>query len=221
MSFSIRKSQSLSYNSMVPWIQAGIFQLCHLVHPVTCTLLSFSDLQTKHKIPKSLFYSDLHIKHFFATKTSRVTLDMPTEFELLCSRGPSEPHLISSIYKILHANPLLTENSHSYMRKWSHILQQPISLGECRKIWDSISKVSRCVAKKETAYKILMFWYRTTDFLLARKRTPSGHCWRCGLTLGTHYHIFWECSYLSGHRSTTSWKKSLPYPFLSTPNTFF
>lgn len=82
------------------------------------------------------------------------------------------------------------------MRKWSHILQRPISLGEWGKIWDSTSKVSRCVAQRETAYKILMSWYMTPDFLLARKLTSSGQCWRCGLSLGTHYHIFWECAAL-------------------------
>lgn len=118
---------------------------------------------------------------------------MPTEFELLCSKGPYEPHLILSIYKILHTAPPLIEHSHAYMRKWSRVLQWPISLGDWGKIWGSTSKVSRYVAQKETAYKILMFCYRIPDFLLARKLTPSGQCWRCGLSLGTHYHMFWEC----------------------------
>lgn len=72
--FNTEIPDSLSYDSMLPWTQAGIFQLRHLVHPVTRKLLSFSDLQSKHKIPKTLFYSFLQIKHFFITRTPQITL---------------------------------------------------------------------------------------------------------------------------------------------------
>ena len=191
---------SLSYDAMLPWTKAGVFQLRHLVHPVTRTFLTFSELQSKYKIPKNIFYF-LQIRHFISTRVPHLTLIMPTEFELLCFRGPYEPHLISTIYKILHDTPQITEHTHSYMRKWSHVLNRPISLPEWRNIWEATSKVSRCVAQKETAYKILMFWYRTPEFLLARKLTPSGQCWRCGSSLGTHYHIFWECPMITPYWS--------------------
>ena len=148
---------SLSYDSMLPWTRANIFQLRHLVHPITRTLLSFTDLQSKHKIPKSLFYSFLQIRHFFTSLSPLLTLSVPTDFELLCSRGPHELHQISTIYKILHSASPLSENTHLYMRKWSHILGKPISLRDWRRIWDATSRVSRCVGQKETAYKILMF----------------------------------------------------------------
>lgn len=135
------------------------------------------------KSRKNFFYSFLQIKDFFTTRTPQTTLDIPTDFELLCSRGPYESHLFSYIYKILHATPSITEQSHSYMWKWSHILHRLISLDEWRKIWDVTSKVSRCVAQKKTAYKILMFWYRTLEFLMTQKLTLSGQCWRCSSSL--------------------------------------
>lgn len=192
--FNPKIPDSLSYDSMLPWTQAGTFQLRHLVHPVTRKLLSFSDLQFKNKIPKILFYSFLQIKHFFITRTPQITLDVPTEFEMLCSRGP---HQVSTIYKILHMASPISKHSHSYMKRWSLILHRPISLVEWGKIWDANSKVSRCVVQRETAYKILMFWYRTPEFLAAHKLSPHSYCWRCSSYLGTHYHIFWECSIIT------------------------
>lgn len=187
---------SLSYEAMLPWTKAGIFQLRHIVHPITRKILTFSELQSKHGITRNLFYSFLQIQHFFSKKLPQLTLSIPTQFELTCSRGPHEPGLISTIYKILQETPPLTEHTHAYMRKWSHILDRPIALQEWREIWEATSKVSRCVTHKETADKVCMFWYRTPDFLLKHKLTTSGLCWRCGVSIGTHYHIFWDCPVL-------------------------
>lgn len=78
--------------------------------------------------------------------------------------------MISTIYKILHTASPFTEHGHSYMRRWSQVLYRSISLGEWGKIWDTTSKVSRFVA--QTAYKILMFWYRTPEFLVAQLVAP-------------------------------------------------
>lgn len=166
ITFNPEIPDSLSYDAMLPWTKAGIFQLRHLVNPVTRKLLTFNDLQSKYKIPKNLFYSFLQIQHFLSTKIPQLTLTIPTEFEMVCSRGPHDSHLISNIYKILHAASPVTEQTHTYMRKWSHILNRPIQLSEWKNIWESTSKTSRCVAQKETTYKILMFWYRTPEFLL-------------------------------------------------------
>lgn len=47
---------SLSYNCMLPWTQAGFFQLCPLVHPLTHEFLPFTDLQSKRQITKNIFY---------------------------------------------------------------------------------------------------------------------------------------------------------------------
>lgn len=79
------------------------------------------------------------------------------------------------------------------MRKWSQILQHDISLLDWESIWVSTSKISRCVSHKETAYKIIMFWYRTPALLHACNPTISRQCWRCNNAVGSHYHIFWEC----------------------------
>lgn len=154
---------SLSYSRRLPWTQAGVFQRCHLVHPVTHIFLSFSDLQSKLQILKSLFYSYLQIKHFLSVRSPDLSLAKPTNFELLCTQGPYESHLISSIYKILYEAIALTDSSHSYISKWVCILQQTISLSDWGRIWESSSKVSRCMLQKETAYKIIMFWNRTPD----------------------------------------------------------
>lgn len=111
----------------------------------------------------------------------------------MCARGPYEPHLISSIYRLLHEATPLTESSHSYMSKWSRLLQQPVSLVEWGKIWESSFKVSRCVVQRETTFKILLFWYRTPVILHARNPEASRQCWRCRNDIGTHYHIYGDC----------------------------
>lgn len=97
------------------------------------------------------------------------------------------------IYKILHDS----ESTHTYLKKWSHILQQPISLEDWGKIWESTSRTSRCVVQKETALKILLFWYRTPDFLHARNPEASSLCWRYQVSTGTRFHIFWEYPVIS------------------------
>lgn len=89
---------SLSYTRMLPWTQAGVFQLYHLAHPVTRVLLSLSDLQSKLQIPKSLFYSYLQIKYFLSVRSPGLSLAKPTSFKLLCTQDPYEHHLITSIY---------------------------------------------------------------------------------------------------------------------------
>lgn len=96
---------SLSYDRMLAWTQAGIFQLRQLVNPVIQHFLSFSDLK-KHQSPKTLFYSYLQFRHFFSSRSPSLSpslsLEKPSDFELLCARGPYEPQLISAIYKIQH-----------------------------------------------------------------------------------------------------------------------
>lgn len=106
------------------------------------------------------------------------------------------------------------ELTHNYMKKWSRILQRPISLLDWGKIWESASKFSRCVVQKETAIKILLFWYRTPDLLHARNPTTSNICWRCSESIGSHFHIFWDCPLIGPY-----WTKiqDLLQTLLSTP----
>lgn len=110
-----------------------------------------------------MFYSYLHFKHYLATLSPSLTLPKPIAFELICSQGPHQLYLISVIYQLLHEASPLTGDLHTYMRKWSHIVQQPITLSCWDKILSSTSKVSRCVAQRETAFKVLLFWYRTPE----------------------------------------------------------
>lgn len=151
---------------MYPWSRAGVFQLRNLVHSVTRKLFSFEELHNKFEIPKKRFFSYLQIKlFFFCSKSSSLSLEKPTACKLLCAQGPCQPGLISSIYKILHESTPLRDVSHTYMQKWSKIIQTPLSLPQWQRIWDSISKASRCMEQRDTAYKILLFWYRTPEVL--------------------------------------------------------
>lgn len=79
------------------------------------------------------------------------------------------------------------------MQKWAKIILTPLSLPQWQRIWDSISKASRCVEQRETPFKILMFWYRTLEVLHKFDPSIPQTFWRCLKDIGTHYHIFWDC----------------------------
>lgn len=100
-----------------------------------------------------------------------MTLDKPTPFELLCAQGPYQTH-------------------HLYMQRLSLVTQHPIALPQWQKIWEAISKSSRCVEQRETAYKILFFWYRTPEILQRYDPRVPRVCWKCHGEVGSHYHIF-------------------------------
>lgn len=64
-------------------------------------------------------YFYLQVKHFHSLP-AYLTLEGSTKFEAVCAQGPYQLHLVASIYRIL------TEDAHSYMCKWAHLLQRPI-----------------------------------------------------------------------------------------------
>lgn len=185
---------SLAFGRLLPWLQTPLFQLRNLVHPVSCKFHTFATLQEKFSIPQNLFYFYLQIRHFFHSLSPTLTLDVPTPFEHLCAEGPHQLHLISSIYHILHESTQVLPETHLYMRKWSVLLGRSIPMKLWAKIWVSTFKSSKCVAQRETAVKILMFWYRTPERIYHIDPSLSSRCWRCGTETGSHFHIFWTCS---------------------------
>lgn len=46
---------------------------------------------------------------------------------------------------------------------------------------------------KETAYKILFFWYKTPEILHRYDPKTPRVCWRCRGDIESHFHIFWDC----------------------------
>lgn len=172
---------------------------------ILCTLLpaNFAPFRTFKLQAKSqiicyshLFY--LQITHYLASLSPSLTLTKPTKFKVICSQGPYQTRLISDIYRLLQENLPLSLVPHSYMSKWSLLTQQQISPLQWAKIWTSTSKISRCVAQRETAYKVLFFWYRNYDSFL------SPLCWRCGKFKGTHHHISWQCELIAPFWSMVS-----------------
>lgn len=103
----------------------------------------------------------------------------------LCAQGPHQWHLISYIYHILHELTPLTETTHHYMRRWSHLLGWPMTVPVWDRIWSSIFKTSKCVTQGETSNKILMFWYKSPDVIHKYDPSVSLRCWRCGTDTGS------------------------------------
>lgn len=172
----------------------SLFQLQNLVHPITWRLHTFDTLCEKFDIPSHLFHFYLQVRHFFFSKFPTLTLDKPTTFEYLCTQGPHQLHLISSIHRILHESTPLTETTHHYMRRWSHLLSRPVTVQMWDRIWSSIFKSSKCVTQRETSIKILMFWYEIPDIIHKYNPSVSACCWCCKTDIGSLFHIFWHCS---------------------------
>ncbi|CAI9588980.1 unnamed protein product [Staurois parvus] len=190
---------NMAMSRMSLWVVANLFQLRHLVHPVTRKLNSFPDLQKKALLPSQHLYIYLQICHFFSTLSPSLTLGKPTPFERLCMQGPHQRGIISNTYKLLLDAPSLSNDTHLYMCRWSQFVQCDIDLLTWKKIWENASRSSVCVVFKENIYKIMMLWYKTPEVLHAYNASPA--CWCCGGDLGSLYHIFWTCSSFLGRCS--------------------
>lgn len=187
-------SYNLSLRHILPWANASLFQLCNLVHPISCRLHTFDTLRDKLNIPSQLFYFYLHIRHFFHSQSLLLTLEKPTTFEYLCAQDPHQLHLVSSIHRILHESTPLTEFTHLYMRRWAQLLGKPISSQLWDRIWSSTFKSSKCVLQRETSIKVLMLLYKTPEVIHKYDPSYSSNCWRCEWLVGSLFHIFWQCS---------------------------
>lgn len=138
----------------------------------------------------------LQLNTFFILSAS-LTLDRPTKFEYLCVQRPYQLHLVSSIYHILHKATLpkgililICINENMYSSDLS-----PRNFGK-RSASASAFKFSKCMVQRETALKILMFWYRTPEVVNHQDSSFSALCWHCGLEVGSQFHIFWQCPWI-------------------------
>lgn len=107
---------SLSFAHVSPWANAGLFQLCRFVHPVTCRSPTFINLQTKYHIPTHMFYFYLQITSYLSTLSPSLILSKPTTFELIFAQGPHQLHLPPQfLWIIMHicVNGLLFLNTPS------------------------------------------------------------------------------------------------------------
>lgn len=136
---------SLSLGRVFPWINASLFQLRNLVHPISRRLHTFDTLREKFEIPAHLFHFYLQVRHLFHSHSPLLTLDKPITFEYLCAQGPQQLHIISSIHHILHESTPLTETTRLYMRRWTQLIGRPIPLQLWDRMWSSIFKSSKCV----------------------------------------------------------------------------
>ncbi|XP_068107367.1 alpha-protein kinase 2 isoform X1 [Hyperolius riggenbachi] len=161
------------------WSDGNIFQLRHLLDPISKTFVSADQLSQRVNLTPALRFNFHQIKHYAKSLGNSDFTSSPTPFESLCNNGPTQTHLISSIYKILCAFPADTLPSHRYMEYWSRALSMDITAPMWSKIWQSIAKSTQCSIHKENHYKILLLWYRTPDKLHRWFPNTSPTCWRC------------------------------------------
>lgn len=119
-------------------------------------------------------------------------LDEIAHFEHICKREPHSKGLISLIYKHLITFP--TADLPSYVEKCERDLGLHLESSNWDKIWIATKLFSKNIIALGTNYKLLLRWYLVPVRITKYIPQYCPLCFRgCG-ELGSHIHIFWECS---------------------------
>lgn len=177
-----------------PWFEKGLFLFADIVDYRTHKIHTFESLQSIFSLPKECYYSYMQISSYLRKSLSSAVVSLPTDFERLCKVGPATKglrHLSHSVRPESNHNP--PPPRHSYVDKWDVHFVGPISMDTWRRIWKQAIKISLCISHRENQFIILMHWYHTPSL---HKLNPaiSELCWRCLGSIGTQYHVFWECT---------------------------
>ena len=184
---------SLTHQMSWPWASRDLFHFGHLVDPRTRRLLTFSELQVKHDLPRQVFYSYLQIRHYAQTIAPKLQFSQPSPFERIVLEGRHRRGLITDIYQLLNAYDWQGRGKHAYMLKWERELEEPLPMEAWQAVWRQAAKSSLCTLYEENSYKILYFWYQTPDILHKIFPSTSDRCWRCHQARGSLFHIYWTC----------------------------
>lgn len=152
-----------------------------------------ASLMQKPPVPQWAF---LLLSHYLKNLNRQGTCSRPlSPFELLATSSTPTKGLISTIYSLLSNNPTST---HDKPRKqWEKDLGISLTHSDWSKILHTIHKGSTNVSTQENGYKIQSRWYRTPSILHRFYPTLPNICWRCHLSPGTPFHIWWSCSLIS------------------------
>lgn len=112
--YNPRMPAGLTHQMSFPWATRNLFHFGHLVHPCTCRMLSFLELQKKFYLPRQVFYGYPQIRHYAQSFTPNLQFSAPTPFESLMLEGSARRGLISDIYGVLNSYYFSTQGKHIY-----------------------------------------------------------------------------------------------------------
>uniref|UniRef100_A0A8C5PFE7 Reverse transcriptase domain-containing protein n=1 Tax=Leptobrachium leishanense TaxID=445787 RepID=A0A8C5PFE7_9ANUR len=175
------------------WFQLGLTHINQLF--TATTIKPFSDLTREFALPASDCFTYLRVKHALTQRgiSSFATTDI-TAFHRLCLGKKVMKKPLSLCYdSLLTANPT---KKLPYMIRWD----KDLSLNSSEEDWfyatETVYKYTRSTNLRESHLKLLYRWYLTPN-RLAYIPGQSGMCWRCGTSIGSILHIFWQCPLLA------------------------
>uniref|UniRef100_A0A803J808 Reverse transcriptase domain-containing protein n=1 Tax=Xenopus tropicalis TaxID=8364 RepID=A0A803J808_XENTR len=115
----------------------------------------------------------------------------PTPFEELCLQITPVQHTISILYQLLTASK--TTMLPKFTRRWEGELQTHLTGDQWGNCFYLTHKFSIACKAQETNYKIISRWYKCPEILHKIYPTVTNQCWRCGIDIGTPFHIWWKC----------------------------
>ena len=166
-------------------------------------LKSFTQIRQQYDISEKEQWHYMHIRHWAQQTHVIKEAGRPfTEFEKWLTYKESDKHLLADIYKILNNTNQLPKSTARV--RWEQELEREISDKEWMDAVTRARTATYSTAGRETAMKILHYWYYTPERILKWNRASGGKCWRgCGNT-GSLIHLLWSCPKL-----TRFWKEVL------------
>lgn len=156
------------------------------------TIHSFPDLCETFNILRNKIFRYLQIKNFYEPLlTTGSSLNQMTQFERICI---SDPHIrgpISLLYQQLISKS--DENLPSYTAKWALDMNRTFDNKDWSNIWLATKSSSPNSYAIETNYKVLARWYLVPARIAKFIPTYPPNCFRGCDSLGTHFHIWWQC----------------------------
>uniref|UniRef100_A0A8C5Q7A1 Reverse transcriptase domain-containing protein n=3 Tax=Leptobrachium leishanense TaxID=445787 RepID=A0A8C5Q7A1_9ANUR len=134
------------------------------------------------------------IKSFLKSLNAGYSLTRPLmPFENFYKLGIPLNRCISTLYRLLQDT---TDDPPQFQSTWTELLGDSSSNESWSMTYTLAHRGSPTLKCAENAYKILSFWYWTPERIHRIHPSSDPSCWRCGASVGTFLHMWWECSRL-------------------------
>lgn len=158
--------------------------------------MSIQQLRQKYDIPKQHHFGYLQIQHYVFSK-HKYALNSPalSNLEGFPLNITNAAHFSSRFYSFIysHTSGLLKTIAH----KWEKDLCNEHIDDDRREAIKCVTSTFTCNRLRETQYKIMHRLHIMPVIMNKMDHTTSALCFKWHTELGTYFHCFWSCEYIS------------------------